>query len=587
MPDFPVPAAYKKKSGSIYTTEDERTIVWKETGAAAPGLQFPAGSVANMRASPATSPRSLLQVILTAPPGATEEAKYQFSFATREALENAKQALQNLLQKRSEPKTNGATGATPGPEASEPAGASGAGTGTPTSSAQVPNNNAPAESKGQVDFIDMDTKSLLQNHQLQQKLLRENKELMRLFQEAVILGSLPASDFWSTRTHLLRGYALQSCQQIGPYNVLSTIKPKTGSDNQINVSLTREKIRDIFDQYPIVLQAYNDNVPNLSESEFWGRFFTSRLFRRLRGERVTPNDHADAILDKYLNLQEKVGAKRRAEEELESIPQYRDIQGNEENDSQRLGNRPDITMQADKSSQDYVSLIRSMNHLSQQMIQSTERQKRDVSEDLDKELEFADLEDKTKEDNGIKLVLKNGQYGALAGDNSNITNQNQNANDNDYNKNIAGSIEDMTQQVQAKMDLSMVATDENAEDITKATEQFTSLVRLRGQETIAATKGDQSWAGDLKTLDQIQITHATSIEFLRHFWSHFLSGDPSQVNAISKLVASLRKSLERVDSVVNMGTSPEEQEKIRFSLDPLVKSINVALSKYEQALNSA
>jgi len=135
--------------------------------------------------------------------------------------------------------------------------------------------------------------------ELQKSLLKADQELSTTFSEAVLSGAVTADQFWSTRTHLLRAHAIEREQKRGPYNVLATIKPKT-VDNVVRMSLSREAIHDIFDQHPLVKMVYDDNVPKLPEEEFWSRFFLSRLFKKLKGDKLLPTDNTDQILDRYL-----------------------------------------------------------------------------------------------------------------------------------------------------------------------------------------------------------------------------------------------------------------------------------------------
>ena len=78
------------------------------------------------------------------------------------------------------------------------------------------------------------------------------------------------------------------------------------------MTLSADRIRDIFEQHPLIKRAYDENVPKvtylvticgwqqLSEDEFWARFFMSRLKKKLSGERITDRDPVDDIMDKYL-----------------------------------------------------------------------------------------------------------------------------------------------------------------------------------------------------------------------------------------------------------------------------------------------
>lgn len=140
--------------------------------------------------------------------------------------------------------------------------------------------------------------------ELQQSLLKSDPALSNTFTEAVLSGAVTAQQFWSTRTHLLRGHAMERRQVRGPYNVLAAIKSTT-VDNVSRMSLSREQIHDIFAQHPLVKTVYDENVPRVSEDQFWSRFFLSRLFKKLKGERIIPTDPTDNIFDRYLNYEEE------------------------------------------------------------------------------------------------------------------------------------------------------------------------------------------------------------------------------------------------------------------------------------------
>lgn len=558
MTDFSCPALYKKNAGSLSITsanDKSLTLTWKASTVEST-VSIPLAVINGLQASPASSGKLLLKIVTIPPdeksrqqadgeiPATTKD--YLFSFSDRPVMDNAKTALQNLIQQQRKAQEVAKTAAA---------------IAASTSSSQV---------------ISLDTRNLLQNHTLQQKLLKDNKELMKTFQEAVIQGGLPNDEFWSTRIHILRAYALSSTQRRGAYNVLSTIKPTTTMDNQINVSLTREKIHDIFEQYPVVRRAYNDNVPKLSESEFWGRFFMSRLFRKLRGEKITANDPIDAILDKYLNEDNKrkrdVDDKSDNEEDDEidnvHVPQYLDILGNEENDPQRLGNKPDITMQAGKSGKDTLALIRTMNELSQKMLNTVgDDDDNKEQDDLDRFINLSDLASDESKSDHLELYLP-----------PKTTETNGNSKDN---KNLEYLLE-MKSGMSGTVNLNDVGR--NSDEIKEANGQIFELIRLRARESSVNTDPEQI-LHDSKLLDQAQICHATSIEFLRHFWIHFQSGDAAQAPSIIKMVTSLKKSLERVDAVVNSAQLQADNERLQKMMQPLVVSINLAIDRYNKVLS--
>jgi transcription initiation factor TFIIH subunit 1 len=61
---------------------------------------------------------------------------------------------------------------------------------------------------------------------------------------------------------MLRAHAIERTQQRGPYNVLAVLKPKT-QDGTTKVSLSADRIRDIFEQHPLIKKVYDENVPKV------------------------------------------------------------------------------------------------------------------------------------------------------------------------------------------------------------------------------------------------------------------------------------------------------------------------------------
>lgn len=61
--------------------------------------------------------------------------------------------------------------------------------------------------------------------------------------------------------------------------------------------------------------------------------------------------------------------------------------------------------------------------------------------------------------------------------------------------------------------------------------------------------------------DALTLTHATTTEFLHHFWLAFLSGDEKRAGDLKALVGSLRRSRERVEAVGDHAEEEREKEK--------------------------
>lgn len=308
-------ASYKKKDGALLVLKDSVTWTPAAPPGAPPSLAIPTSTITSMgslfcvlslplilppspspslppsqspppltapdlQATPATTAKVMIKVFAKTTPDKDPE-QYVFTFTSppptaRTEADAVKEALTTRIQD-----SKSASGpATPSSAAAAAASAS-------TSSTL----HDPADW----------SKSRLENDMaLQQSLLKSNAELSKTFSEAVLSNAVTATQFWSTRTHLLRAHAIEREQRRGPYNVLATIKPKT-EDGVGKISISQDVIRDIFDQHPLVKSVYDENVPNITDQAFWMRFFMSRLFKKLKGEKPLPTDGTDVIFDRYLH----------------------------------------------------------------------------------------------------------------------------------------------------------------------------------------------------------------------------------------------------------------------------------------------
>lgn len=334
-------------------------------------ISIPLNSISALQSTKETSPKMILKVAYKVKPedGGTEEVEkaFKLTFTNRPTMNNIKDSLQTIVA-RSRTRVEGTSTPTPTPQPS----VNKESTATP-----VPSSAIPSSSSSSLSFHTSQSLSdanLLKNFELQQKLLLEDRQLRDIFTKSVMQFKLSPQIFWSSRLNQLRTFALTISQNKGPYNVLSTIKPVATSDNQVNVNVTRDTINEIFLIYPIIKKAFDDLVPNkFSEGEFWSRFFNSKLFRRLRGDKISINNsRGDVILDKYLyidqNYQEKASTAPQKEDNVDNKPanslkkgrksgfieppkfeemvvpepnisKFLDLLGNEQDNSQKLGNR--------------------------------------------------------------------------------------------------------------------------------------------------------------------------------------------------------------------------------------------------------
>lgn len=171
-----------------------------------------------------------------------------------------------------------------------------------------------------------------------------------------------------------------------------------------------------------------------------------------------------------------------------------------------------------------------------------------------------------------------------------------------------------------------------------ATKQITEAVRDRGAQPLTPTgianissgningnitthnNGSAAVTGGLprEVFVSVQSVHATTTEFLRHFWLAFLSGDEKRLKEINTMVASLKNSKARIEAVAQTAEQQREVEEARRKqelrdkyrktgvkpkkkdldvgggklvvdqmLGPTVVAIDCALARFQKALDEA
>lgn len=542
----------------------------------------------DLQQTPATAAKASIKIVV--PDTAPQPGSYTLQFISATARED-QQTITGLLRKWIEASKSQAV----------PVAASSGANGDGALAAMAMAQTVTAVAGGSEERYD-DAK-LLSNLELQMSLLNTNPSLRQRFDRA--LAEKPESvsliqfsnQFWTTRVHMLRSHATEKSQATGTYNVLSVIKSKN-VNGALTLSLTKEQIELLFRQHPIVQKAYNENVPPTSEMNFWERFFHSRLMKKLKGERIREQDILDPKLDKYLQYDEAI---ENSDQFMESMPLFINIEGNEQNHSQKQGNRPDFTMRP--SNYDKAPILRVLNRMSEKMLKDVPFSDGDrhapvgVDEQTYKELQLRDLQ-LADDDNRVVLRVQDQSRFFSAG--QSVQSSTSAA---AYAKRTPAQALSILQKdfgainasqgraVEVDLRTTLGVDDDSSsdEDVAKskirkvggkssrtaATVQIVSAIKKRHlhdddySSSKAASISEQAkkLAISEAILDSLTITHNTSVEFLHYFWAVFHSGDHDRANEVARLIETLDKSLDRIKAVADAAEAERSVLVDRYKRD--------------------
>ena len=580
---------YKKKDGRLDLSEDGKYLFVTPAGAKSPTVTIPVAEITNLQQTGAASAKVALKVFV-------KEESYVFSFTggdnARKEQEAVTEALRNIIAAHKAQSENmQSLVATPSSNQN-----GGAGDAAQSSTIAI----AKATAKKVEDEAWYDDEKLRADFALQQSLLKSNKALQERLNASLrdkpdsVSTSQFNTHFWSSRLHLLRAHAIEKAQQMGEYNVLPEIgftrkaAEKEGEADTKELKLSKDQIKLIFRQYPVVKEAYDENVPSpMNPNIFWQRFFSSRLLKKLKGEKITQQDPPDGVLDKYLERREPAGPA-----DVAYIPHFIDLEGNEQNHSQRKGNRPDQDMRP--SSFDKVPILRVLNSLSEKMLSrvAPEDGEAHAPIGMDEEtFEQLRLRDLATDDADTRVTLNVREQGrAVPGDDLSAEAKLYAQQDpaavlrilhSDLQPSHLGGDESSTLRLDKAIGYH-TESDSDTEDendqpnghttaqrkkvalinshasLTQASTSILSSIQTR---RLASSTSPDSLRGLLpQTFDQLQITHNTTTEFLHYFWTLFLSGDSSHVSELSQLAATLDRSMDRISAVAEQAEKERKAE---------------------------
>jgi transcription initiation factor TFIIH subunit 1 len=402
-------------------------------------------------------------------------------------------------------------------------------------------------------------------------------------------GHITESEFWDGREHLLLAEAASEGQKRGRPGQLVDPRPQTVEGGEVKIVITPQLVHDIFDEFPVVAKAYNDNVPNkLSEAEFWKRYFQSKLFNAHRASiRSSAAQHVvkdDPIFDKYLEKDDDELEPRRARNEVSDL--FINIGATLE-DHGETGNEKDVTMQAGRQ-RGALPLIRKFNEHSERLLNSAlgevppaKRRRVDSGnnedEDAYAQIMLDDLKDPEAMD-GITLQMQDreryfeGQLARSASEQAGSEIVNVRAAFAELNHGFRGW----------ETRFSQLRIDKRAGDaaLDSMTQNVSARLDIRTRKT--------NFPPTL--FRQLTTCQTAANEFLRQFWTSLYppptttssSATPSQNAAkAAKMAGYLSKTREKVEALVRAGQlEGVEPERVEVAMKPLLDAVEHALAFY-------
>ena len=552
---------YKKQEGTLQYDSTKKAVIWTAANGTSAAASIALADITNLQQTPAATPKVALRIVVQPSSGSAAE-NYVFNFTSKSAAREEQVAITDELRNAIASLKAGAQTSTTSTAAgtSTPAGVDG----QPGSLAMASAVNAGAKASAAADSW-YDDQKLKTNHELQQSLLRKDQALRERFEQSLrekpetITNTQFSLQFWSARMHLLRAHAMERSQMQGTYNVLAEVKPKI-VDGVTRLNLSKEQIQLIFTQHPLVKHVYNEAVPQkLSEMEFWARFFVSRLFKKLKGERITDVDSTDSVLDKYLTLDEAALTGTQPAD-AQHIPHFMDLEGNEQNHSQRRGNRPDLDMRPNAA--DKVPILRALNNMSEKMMAHVVPTDGGMyapvgmDEETYNQLRLRDLQAETAED---RVVLRIADQRKLFGSSSTNGTQHISPEAALYSTQDPAAVltalftdlsKPLSLAAAASLSTNTATPPSTAPTSTAAsTAQLLTLLTQQRDLLLSTTATTTLTPSSLQTLT---LTQATTTEFLHYFWTLLLTPNTATaIRDLPSLLGTLTNSAARIAAVAS------------------------------------
>ncbi|WVW84245.1 hypothetical protein I302_106275 [Kwoniella bestiolae CBS 10118] len=470
-------------------------------------------------------------------------------------------------------------------------------------------------------------------YKLRQKVLEKNPTLRMLHRELVIGKQITEEEFWDGREALIQAEEMLYSQKPGrPSRLLDDrfdldagrkgkstggtgVGIKQADQNgPIVLKLSKELTREIFEEFPVVQDAYAKCVPGISETEFWSRYFTSQLWERHRASvRKSAVDESarkkDDIFDQYLEEPDwNIQPRQILPDDVE---RFLDLAATEEDHGEAITVR-DVTMQAGRE-RSALPLIRRFNDHSKKLLRAADanRDGSDLTDglygtgiDLYNEIDLEDLHGPAQE-NTIALDVQEagemadkqgqeGDAGVLPGrsDEELLAIATDSTNDlSTFTPNFAGiclpnpgaytlDADGTTRTTEANPAYQAFAEQRDAQ---AAAYHVVKDLHDRANAEVAVNSPFPE-----QLYEQMKSCHNAATEFLRQYWSAILPSQPGTLNGnvkakeakAMKMANYLRSTENKVKAIIETGVILGfDPERVRKAMAPTVGAVQVALRR--------
>lgn len=256
------------------------------------------------------------------------------------------------------------------------------------------------------------------------------------------------------------------------------------------------------------------------------------------------------------------------------------MEGNEENHSQRKGNRPDAENR--QSTLEKGPIIRRLNAISEKLMAAVRPSDTDVSAPIgidESEYEQLRLRDLAIQEDHQRIALNIRDQSHLFSDDRTAIQDAEVARMRSVD--AAKAIQQACSRLQSSSRTPLIEFDED-EDMEEesisgtviANDHILSLIKSHKEQSAEAVANTnlKTFGGLSEAIyERLILTHATTLEFLRQFWSAFLSGDPTRTQEIASLVESLNRALDRINNIAT-DAQGELDQKIKV-MEAQIKGI--------------